>query len=131
MPPEHPSSKESGAYLYKFLRPEFLRRQGQALSSDAFSAFGKDNASVHNGEVIEATKLLRERIVPQFAKDLDSMPAEKLSRLGLTDALHRQGLNLRYMGLLRHHLAKPSTLARGLLLMEMVRQTIKSNQINQ
>lgn len=63
---------EKASYLYNLLRPEFVRVYEKPLSSDAFVSFGKHNADVHNAEVKEATKYLKDTLVPAFSRKLDA-----------------------------------------------------------
>jgi len=51
-PPEAPlKNAPPTSFLYRLLRPEFLREYELPLSSDAFTRFGEDNAQEHNEEV--------------------------------------------------------------------------------
>ena len=59
------------------LRPEFVRIYEKPLSSDAFSAFGRMNCAEHNAEVSEATRYLKEVLIPKFAKNLENFHGDK------------------------------------------------------
>lgn len=65
-----PGSRK-GSYLFKLFRPEFVRRNPVALSSDAYSKFGKDAEVEHNSDVLDATIRLEGEVVPEFARYLD------------------------------------------------------------
>jgi len=49
-PPTTPQSKRRGCYLYRLMRPEFVRQYQLPLSSDAFSRFGMydPESDLHN-----------------------------------------------------------------------------------
>ncbi len=55
-PPEAPpDGLPQPSVLYFRLRAEFVKNYGGALSPDAFSGFGKDDADMHNQEVKKVT----------------------------------------------------------------------------
>ena len=64
------------SYLYRLMRPEFVKKWKKPLSSDAFSKFGKDadSSQSNNNDVREATEYLETVEVPAFAKHLDEVP---------------------------------------------------------
>jgi hypothetical protein len=49
------------SFLYRLLRPEFVREYDRPLSSDAFSKFGEDDHQAHNQEVGSALSLIWSR----------------------------------------------------------------------
>ncbi|CAM9490420.1 unnamed protein product [Pylaiella littoralis] len=73
------------------------------LSPDALTAFsnGDPEAKERNREVTEATKLLVTVLVPATAKLLCSMPRHHLMKINLAQELHKYGVNVRHIGLLR------------------------------
>jgi len=62
------------------------------LSSDSYSKFGEADplAKEYNKDVDEAVKYLYERVIPGFAKELDSS-ARLLGSFDITSALHAKG----------------------------------------
>lgn len=106
--------------LYNLLRPELVRQNPVALSSDAFYRWGDpDNQMLHNKDVEQATVRLLRVVVPSFAATLtDAVEADALVAL-----LHQHGINLRCLGLVHAHCA--SVAARSALLREMVARTWK------
>ncbi len=111
-----------GHFLYKLFRPEFLKNLPLPLSSDAFSQFGNpDNLTIHNKENQEAAKMLM-NLVKQFASFLDDNYMRYKAH-ELTEILHREGINVRYIGVLRSH-AKVNGL-KALLLNEMVARWVR------
>ena len=82
-------------YLYKLFRPEFIKNYHIPLSSDAFSPFGKHNENIHNEEVKDATKYLLTEHIPKFAASLNSY-SHDIDQL--TKLVHREGINIRYLG---------------------------------
>lgn len=90
-----------GRFLYNLLRFEFVQKWPKPLSSDAFSGFGRDNFSVHNLEVFEASHHLKASVLPRVVDLLDKgAPAAQLTGALLTRLLHERGLNLRLLGLI-------------------------------
>ena len=58
-------------HLWRFLRPEFVKKYPKPLSSDSFSAFyhpaHKKERIADNREVQEATRFLYDALIPDFA----------------------------------------------------------------
>jgi hypothetical protein len=73
------------------------------LCSDGFSRFRKQNdEEVHNAELCEATKYLRDVVVPDFAVQWINLVREvgkDVSAVSIVTSLHRSGVNVRYLGL--------------------------------
>ena len=109
------SAKQS--YLYKLFRPEFLQKLPFALSSDAFSPFGNAENHVNNRENLEATKILMKKI-EDFAETLEKTPEILKMEREVTEVVHREGINVRYLGILRSHVQSPKL--KQILLNEMV-----------
>lgn len=107
MPPEVPSGK--GTFLYRLLRPEFVAEYGKQrpLCSDGYSgALNKDPAkNEHNQDIATACEYLQTKVVPDFAKWLDSEDIK--SKNSFKELLHSKGINLRLIGLLWTHLTNP------------------------
>ena len=63
--------------LYELFRPEFIMSYPHALSSDAFSGFGKLNMEVHNQEVVTGAESRRSllRADTQLLVRSDKVPA--------------------------------------------------------
>ena len=85
------------------MRSEFVRNYGTPLSSDAFSKFGVHDSEDHNTEIVQATKYLTGVIIPNFSQWIDSINEEEIPTLHIPELLHREGINLRYIGLVRMH----------------------------
>lgn len=70
-------------YLYRLLRPEFVKTYHRPLSSDAFSNFGgADNVGEgHDKEVQEATDTLLNAKIPAFAAWLDQQAFKNGTKL--------------------------------------------------
>jgi len=110
-------------FLYNVFRPEFIRRFRVPLSSDAFSPFNRKDPArkEHDSEVAEATQHLLNVTIPAFSQWLDEhyRGLHLEQRLDtLTEMVHREGINVRYLGLIRSHV-KDDYLKR-FILMEMV-----------
>jgi hypothetical protein len=69
-------------FLYRLLRPEFVKRWECPLSSDAFSKFGKGEEALQNNEQVrQATDLLETEELPNFARHLDQVTIIYLFKL--------------------------------------------------
>jgi len=131
-PPETPDPSKKGSFLYQLLRPEFVKNCPNSLSSDAFSLFGRSgDFQEHDREVGEATKDLRQRLIPQFAKTLsieaesnlkEPLRTEDMDRL--ICQIHREGINVRHLG--RIYLLVSHSLLKRLALVEMVARVLKN-----
>ncbi|CAN0116530.1 unnamed protein product, partial [Ectocarpus sp. 6 AP-2014] len=79
------------------------------LSPDALTAFsnGDPEAKARNRDVTEATQFLLTVLVPATARLLCSMPPRDLSTINLAHELHKYGVNMRHIGLLRAYVAPP------------------------
>jgi tetratricopeptide (TPR) repeat protein len=131
-PPETPDKSRPGSFLYRLLRPELVSRFHTPLSSDAFTAFGRDDHHEHDREVRDATAWLREEVVPEFADWLAGhfvflrCAAQPTTRdiLVLLAELHRAGINIRYLDMVRQRLQ--SAALRRLIITEVCARTLKN-----
>lgn len=134
-PPETPrvplpntpqAQRYRGSHLYRLLRPELVKKAPSGpLSPDAFSGFG-GGIQKYNRDVQLATNYLISQVIPQFAREMDqspllSHPPELLERL--SQLLHRAGINVRYMGAVRHRSSNGRF--RSILVLEMMARTMK------
>ncbi|CAM9511876.1 unnamed protein product [Scytosiphon promiscuus] len=85
------------------------RGSAPPLSPDALTAFsnGDPEAKERNREVTEATQFLLTVLVPATARLLCNMPPARLSEINLTQELHKYGVNMRHIGLLRAFVTPP------------------------
>ena len=104
-PPERPCKKKS-AYLYRLLRPEFVKAYSRPLCSDAYSNFirGHEGDHEHNKDIDEATDTLFTHIIPSFAEKLLQVPLQRIPCFPLVESLHLHGINCRYLGKVWFHL---------------------------
>jgi len=145
-PPTTPDVKLPGSFLSQLMRPEYVKNYAIPLCSDAFcqAAQDPDDPSVleeHNKEVRQATQLLIERVVPQFARRFENFFKKIFHKQKENDSdtwhtipeysrylviqMHRAGINVRYMGYLRKHTT--NTLLNRWLLMEMTSRVLKNH----
>ena len=149
---------ERSAHLINLLRPELLQAHQTPLSSDAYSMWGFDQHEVHNGEVLAATRELATSVAPRLvaswlADAARDTPSGSLLERSVTDApppadpqtlgthlpidgadlvreLHRCGINVRYLGLVRSQLGnradERASRLRGLVLIEMISRVCKN-----
>jgi hypothetical protein len=90
------------------MRPEYVRRCPLPLSSDAYSPFSKGmpDEQEQNLRVFNATEELLNVVIPRFSEWLDQNfltlnLEEPLSNL--TELIHREGINCRFLGLVRQN----------------------------
>ncbi|KAL6050246.1 Clu domain-containing protein [Balamuthia mandrillaris] len=121
-PPEPPLAGLKSAYLFRLLRPELVKGNKQPLSSDAFSNFGRHQKEVNSAEVTEAYHRLIGVIIPSFSSWLDQQPVSKTNIRDLNSNLHRQGINVRYLGKVRSFLRNAEW--RQVLLEEMIARMV-------
>lgn len=135
MPPETPRpASVKSSHLFRLLRPEFVRTFSSPLCSDGYSSFIKAHgAAVHNRELARATLVLTTELIPQFAPEFtSSLQAEArvhgwmkgMALFRVSEQLHRRGINIRYLGLLRKHTAHNDV--RTFLLIEIFSRVIKN-----
>eukprot|EP01087_Luapelamoeba_hula_P012489 TRINITY_DN3487_c0_g1_i6.p1 TRINITY_DN3487_c0_g1~~TRINITY_DN3487_c0_g1_i6.p1 ORF type:complete len:703 (-),score=108.99 TRINITY_DN3487_c0_g1_i6:22-2130(-) len=131
MPPEYPKPGVKMAHLFRLLRPEFVRKYPVPLCSDAFSGFIRvHNPEQHNLELQKATHYLTQVLVPAFAPQLQRLMVADYSKahfeqFNLTEALHSRGINIRYLGILRHHMTDKD--CKTLIFVEMCARVVKNN----
>eukprot|EP01133_Synstelium_polycarpum_P013661 gene13661-16088_t len=114
-------------FLYRLFRPEFVQTYHLPLSSDSFSPFGKldtVSAAVNNREVREATEYLAGVCVPKVAEWMDARVHSVSWYSQLTEIIHREGINVRYLGLVRAHVTSPEL--KRVLLTEIVARVFKN-----
>eukprot|EP00752_Nemacystus_decipiens_P004500 g4109.t1 len=80
------------------------------LSPDALTPFSKGDpeAKERNSEVTAATHHLITVVVPATAKLLCAIPPSRLSVSNLARDIHKHGVNVRHIGLLRAHMTPPN-----------------------
>ncbi len=130
MPPVHTGMKGRPDHLYQQFRPEFVRSHSSPLSPDACSMFGRHSAPEHDREIVEATAYLKSTHIPDVARKVvaEAEEARDITSFSLSEALHRRGVNMRYLGLVHHELLRFSTDSRlqDLSLIEMCARVIKN-----
>lgn len=129
-----------GEHLFKLLRPETVSRSPVPLSSDAFTGFGMRDAVTHNGEVRQATTVLLEKTIPEFAEDITQIHNMPSNGRDLRVRMKAAGINMRYLGHVQDALWRETEgtsfsdvndrrrVVRQILYVEMVARTVK-NQI--
>lgn len=108
------------------MRPEFVKTYPKPLSSDAFSKFAsnQEDSKDNNEEVRQATQLLLNDTIYDFATKLDCMQVDRIEGQKLTEFVHRAGINVRYLARIRSQCRSIGVCSS--LLDEMVSRTIKS-----
>ena len=85
----------------KRLRPEYVASFGQALASNGLtvhSAATKSAKLENDIELLKAGRYLRENWIPAFVKQLDELETRPIDSPTLTVEMHRNGVNVRYLG---------------------------------
>lgn len=115
MPPQNPlASKKSDpkvsrpkGFLYDLFRVEFVTSFAEtALSSDAFSGFGRVGHPMEERKIIAADQVLRQLVIPAAARDLAEQYNGLEVDLDIGAFLHRHGINLRFIGLIRQEVKR-------------------------
>jgi hypothetical protein len=104
-PPELPILGVKGSFLYRLLRPEFVKEYPVPLSSDAFSSWGKIEPE-NNQEIARATEALVREVIPQFISSGELSLAKDAD---VKEKLHKRGINLRYCALILSKCTQPAS----------------------
>ena len=137
LPPEYPGGgADRGSHLKCLLRREFVAKWKTPLSSDSLSKFTEAGSRKDElDEVVEATRWLKNVLVPHFAavvpdflRDDDDEDALGIIS-SLIEKMHRCGLNLRLLGIIRVAMleARGQTRLTTLILVEMVARVAKDD----
>lgn len=145
MPPEYGSNLSELELSAFRLRPEFVRKYDVPLSSDALTEVGEHDHIIHDDEVKKATKYLKTNVIREFTERFEAylhqdasqymiglaglhsslqQNAYKKAQTILINEMHREGINLRYMGKIRKE-AKSKELKR-VILVEMIARVLKN-----
>lgn len=120
---------QGSTQLFNLLRAPYVARQPHALSSDAFTSFGRIDQDIHNTEVEDAFYRLLGIDIPQFVKFI-TLPENNnaLTHDLLITTIKSYGINLRLLGFLRSHIPFNSAnrAIRSMILGEMVARVAKN-----
>jgi len=125
MPPQYKFKKDSHpTQLYELLRPELVKSNPVPLSSDALTAMGSNDPkkSDYNRDVKEACIKLLKQIIPNMSSTLDSCE-NLIAGKDIIAKIHRAGINVRHLGLLRKGCKNNDS--KLVLLTEMVARIMK------
>eukprot|EP01132_Coremiostelium_polycephalum_P000614 gene614-763_t len=115
------------AFLYRLFRPEFLQTYHIPLSSDAASPFSKsDLPSMESNmrEVKDATDYLINICIPKLSEWMQTRTTTIDWYSQLTEIIHREGVNIRYLGYIRNYITEPQL--KRILLTEIVARVLKN-----
>lgn len=121
---------QGSTQLFNLLRAPYVARQPHALSSDAFTSFGRIDQDIHNTEVEDAFYRLLGIDIPNFVKYITSPENNNtLTHDLLISTIKSFGINLRLLGFLRSHIPFNSAnrAIRSMLLVEMVTRVAKND----
>jgi len=127
MPPATPEPSLPSSFLFRLLRPEFVEKYPKPLSSDAFSKFDQwePNREEHKRDIRKATKCLLEKEIPMFLPKLMRIFNEETEPNEIIELMHRCGINLRYLAIVRRQTL--NGYLRYVFLLEMVARGIKNH----
>ncbi|EGG24954.1 hypothetical protein DFA_03199 [Cavenderia fasciculata] len=100
-PPETPIPGITGCHLYRLFRPEFVKKYETQLCSDAFANFNVVNQDPYNEEATKANNHLILEYIPAF---VERFVAAEVTGKTLKETLHKEGINLRYLGVILYHI---------------------------
>ncbi|KAK6097933.1 hypothetical protein MT418_002020 [Batrachochytrium dendrobatidis] len=109
------------------LRPEFLTVYQTNLCADGLtptSGSSRREMEDNDAQVSRASRFLRETWIPGFVRTLDSLDARPFDSASMTGEMHRNGVNMRYLGMVCSLSTIP--FIRNLALIEMVARIVKS-----
>ena len=91
--------------FYRFLRPQFVKRNPSPLSPDALSLYTQDMADSDQNDlnVEAASRRLVNELIPEYAEEISRRTMGHVRKMDITFELHRLGMNVRHLGLLRGH----------------------------
>lgn len=104
------------------LRPEILLQCGDAVSGNAYQGI-TESSEDEDLVALEASAYLRQTVIPAAAMQLDMRVVKAYDGLALSTFLHKQGINMRHMGLLYPHIQLPCV--QHVLLIEMISRAAK------
>ena len=102
-PPEHPSctphlrpEPRDMSIFWRFLRPQFVKRNPSPLSPDALSLYTQDMADSdqHDRNVEAATRRLITELIPEYAEEISRRTVEHVAKMDIHFEMHRLGMIL-------------------------------------
>jgi len=120
------------SHLYSLFRSEFINKYNRALCSDAYSGFilHDPEMATHNAEIDQATKYLLEEVIPLASRQvqwvvLEAQENNTLDRTSIGEAMHRLGVNMRYLWHVLNNVR--DTTSKKMIYLEMVSRLLKVN----
>ncbi|KAH3756750.1 Histidine kinase A [Pelomyxa schiedti] len=127
-PPETTVDGVPGCYLHRLLRPELILTSPRPLSSDVFTKFAEAdrNREESNTDVEELSSILHNRVIPQFAAELNALcphtkPSYDLEKT-FVPRMHAAGINCRHLGEVWQH---SNDIVKAVLTTEIASRSIK------
>lgn len=123
-------------HLFQLLRPEILSTWGEPLCSDSFSMFMAGSESYRrdtNKLTFLATMTLEKRLIPKFVRETlipeidDARLNRQLQSYRITRAMHRSGINMRYLGLVYKEVPRENRECRLIVFIEALSRQCKIN----
>jgi Clustered mitochondria/Translation initiation factor eIF3 subunit 135 len=142
LPPESCSHtphllSESQSVFFRLLRPEFLKylrttNQCPPLHPDALTRWGHKGPGGQQRDAVvnQATEILVKQVIPRFAQELaateTSHESDQVGGNNIAEAMHRNGINMRHIGLVRSHIPQHCLSIRTKLLVEITQRALKA-----
>lgn len=136
LPSTAPRSIYAQEHLYQRFRKEAVQAYTIPLCPTVFSNPIETNLDrIQNNQDIQdlhdATTWLLETLIPQsiskVALDITTnLLHDRFDQINLSYLFHQDGINMRYLGVVFSHLVEHSTLAAGIVLIEIYARTIKN-----
>ena len=127
-PPDILNKKYPCGLLYRLFRPELVKKSTVPLCSDSLSKFianFKTESAEYRMNIYETHEYLSNEIIPDFSNMLKAQKVRQFTYLDLIHSMHREGINLRYLGKIRSLIK--NTGWGDILLIEALSRTIKWN----
>ena len=105
------------------LRPEFFNDYGIALSANSCINLTQEALEEDDLEICEASLRVRTEKINEIIELLDSLTIMPIDSKSMTQALHANGINCRYLGLITSRTALPHI--KDLCMVEIIARTCK------
>ena len=93
-------------YLFQLLRPEIVKNYLTPLCSDSISNFveNEKEKNLFHEQIEKINQIIKGMRIPKLAEILSRKNPIYYKPIHFIQSIHRSGINVRYIGLIRHHL---------------------------
>ena len=124
-PPDKLDHSKKCGYLYQILRPELVRANPYSLCSDSLTKFVNDKPEKLKNEIEEVNRNLTQNIIPSYCNTILCQDAHRYTLKQFIDSVHRQGINIRYLGVLFVHMRNNRSNWKYKILVEVIARACK------